>query len=269
MHEFRQGALALLLTGAVGASAGCDLTVAGARVSAGDVWERTYELGETPTLTIANTNGSITVETHEAATIEVRAERTVRASTDAGAQELLEATTITEDVTGTSVSLTTRRPAAFSRGQRAEVRYSVRVPRGAAVSLRTTNGRLEVAGVQGQVDVESVNGRVQGTALGQVRRAETVNGSVELAFDGVPAGGSVVETVNGSVELRLPADTAADVNVRTVNGSIDVDGFTQVEERQRRRRSYEGRLNGGGPTLRVETVNGSVTVRARRGRPGS
>lgn len=242
-------------------SAGCDITAADPRASASDVWERSYTLGETPTVSIANTNGAVTVEAHEGSTVEVRAERSVRAVTDAGARELLEATTITEELDGSSVSLRTRRPPSFSRGQRAEVRYEVRVPRGTSLTLRTTNGALAITGVQGVVDLETVNGRVRGSGLGQVRRAETVNGSVDLSLDRVPSDGASVETVNGSVELAFPSDVTADVAVRTVNGSISVDGFAQVDEGERRRRRYNAHLNGGGPAVHIQTVNGSVTVR--------
>jgi hypothetical protein len=246
-------------------SSGCDLMVAGhgARAKASDVWERSYDLGESPTLSVSNTNGSVTVTAHEQPRIVVHAERTVQAATEAGARELLAATTITEEVNGSSVALTTRRPGAFSMGQRAQVRYDIKVPRGASVQLRTTNGGLSLDGVRGIVEVETVNGRVTGTGLAQVQRAETVNGSVDLALDALPSQGATFETVNGSVELTLPAATAARVEVRTVNGSITVEGFAAADDGERRRRRYDGTLNGGGPSLRVETVNGSVSVRGR------
>jgi DUF4097 and DUF4098 domain-containing protein YvlB len=246
-------------------SAGCDLMVAGhaGRARASDVWERSYEAGDTPTLAVRNTNGSVTVVAHDEARIVVQAERSVQAATEAGAKELLAATTIAEDVSGSRVTLTTRRPRSFSMGQHAQVRYEIKVPRGASLQLRTTNGALSLKGVHGLVDLETVNGRVQGSDLGQVQRAETVNGSVDLALEGLPPEGATYETVNGSVELTLPATTATTVAVRTVNGSITVEGFEQVAEDERRRRRYDGKLNGGGPSLRVETVNGSVSVRGR------
>jgi hypothetical protein len=246
-------------------SSGCDLMVAGhgARAKASDVWERAYEVGESPTLSVSNTNGSVTVTAHEQPRIVVHAERTVQAVTEAGARELLAATTITEEVNGSRVALTTRRPGAFSMGQHAQVRYDIKVPRGASVQLRTTNGGLSLEGVRGVVELETVNGRVSGTGLAQVQRAETVNGSVDLSLDTLPSQGATFETVNGSVELTLPAATAARVEVRTVNGSITVDGFAATDDGERRRRRYDGTLNGGGPSLRVETVNGSVTVRGR------
>lgn len=246
-------------------SAGCDLMVAGhgSRAKASDVWERSYDLGETPTLSVSNTNGSVTVVAHDQPTIVVEAERTVQAVTEAGARELLAAVTINEEVSGSSVALTTRRPRAFSMGQHAQVRYDIKVPRGASLQLRTTNGALSLEGVQGVIDLETVNGRVRGTGLGKVQRAETVNGSMDLALEALPAEGATFETVNGSVELTLPAATAARVEVRTVNGSITVDGFDRADEPERRRRRYDGSVNGGGPPLRIETVNGSVSVRGR------
>lgn len=242
---------------------GCELMGASPRATASDVWEKTYELGTSPRLAISNTNGSVTVSVHDASTVTVRAERTVRAVTEQGARELLAATAIDERVQGASVSLTTRRPSSFGRGQQAQVRYDVKVPRDASLGLRTTNGAVSVDGVQGRVELETVNGRVRGTALGQVQRAETVNGSVELVFDELPAQDAAIETVNGSVNVTLPRTAGAALTVRTVNGSITVSGFAAVTDEGRRRRSYEGTLNGGGPRLRVETVNGSVTVRGQ------
>ncbi len=255
---------AAVLAAALLGSAGCELMVAGRpRFSASDTWERTYDLGDSPSVSIANTNGAVTVEGHDGTRVEVRAERTVKAGSEEGARQLLSATTIAEEVDGTSLSLTTTRPSSFSIGQQAEVRYDVRVPRNASLTLRTTNGSLTIEAVRGVVDLETVNGRVRGSALGQVRRAETVNGSVDLTLDRVPAEGARFETVNGSVELTFPAGLAANLTVRTVNGRISVDGFTDVDEDEDRRRRFDGRLNGGGPSLSIETVNGSVTVRGR------
>src|SRR5690606_35415893 len=128
---------------------------------------------------------------------------------------------------------------------------------------------LTIEQVRGVIDLETVNGRVRGAGLGQVRRAETVNGSVDLTLDRVPADGARFEPVNGSVDLAFPADVAADMTVRTVNGSISVDGFAEVDESERRRRRFDARLNGGGPSVRIETVNGSVAVRGGRPAPTS
>jgi hypothetical protein len=245
------------------ALAGCELMVAGPRAKASEVWERSYSLGPTPTFALRNTNGAVTIQAHDQPTITVRAERTVQAATEQGAQDLLEATAIQETVSADSLSLSTRRPAAFSMGQQAQVRYEVRVPAGASLSIRTTNGALSVEGVRGAVHLETVNGRLSGVGLAEVTRAETVNGAIDVEIAGLPAEGSRFETVNGSVRITLPRDGRADLSVRTVNGGVTVQDFSDIDEQERSRRRYRGTLNGGGPPLRVETVNGSVTVRGQ------
>src|SRR5690606_30258133 len=93
------GSSAVALAACLVGSAGCEMIVAGPRVEAGDVWERTYELGDTPSVDIANTNGAVTVEAYDGSTVEVHAERSVKAGSEDSAQRLLEATIIAEEVT--------------------------------------------------------------------------------------------------------------------------------------------------------------------------
>jgi len=46
------------------------------------------------------------------------------------------------------------------------------------------------------------------------------------------------------------------------NGGIDT-GPLPVEKVEASRRRLEGRLNGGGPTIRLETTNGGIRLSAR------
>lgn len=255
-------AVTLLPLALIGA-AGCELMVAGPRAEASDVWERTYEVGTEPSFSLSNTNGAVTIRVHDQPRITVRAERTAKATTEEGARELLDGSLIQEDLSEGAVSLSTRRQQSLLTGQQVQVRYDVQLPSNARASVRTTNGALSVEGVRGAVELETVNGRLRGRDLGQVRRAETVNGSIDLEMDALPEAGCTVETVNGSVTVSVPAASRASVSVRTVNGSITVRDFPSIDERDRSRRRFEGELNGGGTPLRVETVNGSVTVQGR------
>lgn len=241
-------------------SGGCELMIAGPRAQAADRWEKTYAVDAGARLEIENTNGAIRVSTHDAPSIQVVAHRTARAMSEQGARELLERTRLEAAATSDLVRLVTPRSQGFGKGQQLDVRYEVLVPSSAAVTLTTVNGRVEVTGVTGPVALETVNGGIEARRLPGLTKAETVNGSVTLALAGLPGPGAQIETVNGSVTVTLPVTAPADVSVRTVNGGITIDGFGQVQESERRRRHYEGKLNGGGPTLRVETVNGAVSV---------
>ena len=244
-------------------SGGCELMMARPRAQASDQWEKTYAIEKSATLEIENTNGSIDVRTHAEPTIVVKAQRTARAVSEQGARELLARTNLEQRASADFVRLATPRSPGFSRGQQLEVAYQVLVPATIAVNLTTVNGKVELEGVTGDVALETVNGGIDARGVSGLRKAETVNGSIRLGLGSLPAGGAQIETVNGSVAVHLPAEAAVNVSVRTVNGGISVDGFVKVADAERKRRHYEGKLNGGGPTLRVETVNGGVSVNAK------
>lgn len=240
-------------------SGGCEMMIAGPRAQASDRWEKTYQVSSGATLEIENTNGGIDVRTHDRPTIQVTAHRTARAVTEQGARELLTRTRLEESASPDLVRLVTPRHRS-SMGQHVDVRYEVTVPTTIAVTLTTVNGKVELEGVTGAVALETVNGGIQARGITTLRTAETVNGSVSLELAALPAQGTRIETVNGGVAITLPSVTGADLSVRTVNGGINVDGFGNVNQAEQRRRHYEGKINGGGPTLRVETVNGGVSV---------
>lgn len=250
-------------------SGGCEMMIAGPRAQATDLWEKTYQVAPTATLEIENTNGAIDVRTHDAPTILVKAHRTARAVSEQGARELLARTKLEESASADLVRLVTPRNQGLSMGQHVEVRYEITLPATLAVTLTTVNGKVELEGVTGAVALETVNGGIEARGVTGLRKAETVNGSIRLGLGNLPSQGVRIETVNGSVSVTMPTALGADVSVRTVNGGITVDGFGAVQEAERKRRHYEGKLNGGGPTVRVETVNGGVTVSAKAATPAA
>ena len=58
--------------------------------------------------------------------------------------------------------------------------------------------------------------------------------------------------------MALPQTAKATVIASWVNGGINLSGL-QFEVREQARRRFEGRLNGGGATIEVATVNGGIT----------
>jgi len=65
--------------------------------------------------------------------------------------------------------------------------------------------------------------------------------------------------VNGGIVLRFPDSLSTDVRASTVNGDITSD-FSMSTSRVSRRR-LEGTIGGGGRTLALESVNGSITLK--------
>ncbi|HSK08682.1 MAG TPA: DUF4097 family beta strand repeat-containing protein [Vicinamibacterales bacterium] len=241
---------------------GCDVVVSSlnAKARAEQDWARTYPLSATGTVEIQNGNGRISVTGGEGTQVEVKARVVARASTDQQAQEFLKQIEIREDAGADRVRLETTAPRVS--GSHAEVEYEVVVPSGATLRLVNTNGQIAVSGVAGAVRAETTNGGVKGRELSGQVEASTTNGGVDLEVLTVAEGGIRAETTNGGVSLHLPADARADLRASCVNGGISLTGLA-LEGGQATRRRVDGRLNGGGPMVSLETTNGGIRIASR------
>ncbi len=139
----------------------------------------------------------------------------------------------------------------------------VEVPAGSPIVAETVNGSVAVVQATSRVHAESVNGNVSIDGGEGDVKAETVNGTISIrpAASTRPGRWSA-EAVNGSVTVELPPDAGVDVDIETVNGRISSDVPVVVRGRMERG-ELRGRIGAGGGTLRIETVNGSVTLRQR------
>lgn len=195
------------------------------------------------TLRVVNVSGDIVATSGRA--FSAVCTTTVTASTKERAEELLGQTRTVQTRDGDEVTLESRWPEMMSeesgrrprawgssrfgnfrssrcRDCRITMRYEVVVPPGVTAFLHTVNGEVRVQDVDGELDVQSVNGNVAVRGSRRGVRAQTVNGKVDVAAAGAPAG-SILElkTVSGSVLLTLPKDAQFDLNATTMNGSIE------------------------------------------------
>lgn len=246
---------------AVLGSAGCDVAFSGFREEESDTWTRSYPLSATGRVEIGNTNGFIEVTAGTGQSVDVRAVRVARAASKESAKEMLSKTVIKEEITTDLVKLTTERPAGGWNHGGVEVRYTVTVPATARLDLQTTNGRIGVTNAGAGVRLGTTNGEIDGRGLSGAVRASTTNGSVDLEIASL-SDEVKVSTTNGSVNLRVPADAKATISTRWTNGGVEMNGLT-VEEVEKSRRRFDGRLNGGGARIDVETTNGGITLAKR------
>ncbi|HEY3884591.1 MAG TPA: DUF4097 family beta strand repeat-containing protein [Vicinamibacterales bacterium] len=256
-------ALAIVWLPAIMTATGCDLMTAGMRSEATDQWHTTLKLEPNGRLDVTNINGKISVEPSSDATIDVTATKKAHGASDDAAKDALKRITIdATTVSSTHVTIETKIPKTngISFGGSSEVDYEIKVPAGAELHLSTVNGTVEVTGEQGAVHAETTNGSVKlYNVAGQVQ-AETVNGSVSADLARVADAGAKLECVNGSVKLTLPKDTKATLSADVTNGGIDTGGLTFEAADGNTRRHFEGRLNGGGARISLETTNGGISV---------
>ena len=141
-----------------------------------------------------------------------------------------------------------------------EMRYEVRLPKGVQLDGKTVNGGLTVEGVDTPVRLATVNGSISFDGVG-AHEMETVNGAIEARFNRADWSGAVsLKTVNGGITLSLPEGANLTLEGRTMNGGVNSD-FPVAMQGRWGPRSFRGTLGRGGREMRIETVNGGVTIR--------
>ena len=242
--------------------------VASAQAAAPFEWRGTVVQGNA--IEIKGVNGDVTAEPATGGDVEVRAVRRGRKNNPEDVQiEVIQH--------GDGVTICAVYPNVDDRpneckpgdGGRMNVRdndvsvtFTVRVPNGVRFTGKTVNGDIEARDLTAAVSLTTVNGSVNfsTTSYGD---AKTVNGSITGALGNSAWSGELnFATVNGSITLDLPTDISTDLRANTVNGDITTDFPITVLGRVNRR-SLNGTIGGGGRSLELETVNGSVKLRRR------
>ena len=159
-------------------------------------------------------------------------------------------------------------------GYRVKMDFKVHVPRDIDIKVKTVNeGHVKVSNINGSFVVRNVNGDIEMDNVAGSGTARTVNGPVIVSFRQNPHANSEFKTVNGSIELRFAHDLSADFRFKTFNGGIYSDFPVTTlpvhaiqEERRGGKMVYRAdrftgaRVNGGGPEIQIENLNGDIRI---------
>ena len=74
--------------------------------------------------------------------------------------------------------------------------------------------------------------------------------------------GVVAETTNGTISLAVPSSANARLFARVVNGAIRPEGLNLAISESTRRR-LDATLGTGGPSIKLDTTNGAITIKAK------
>jgi DUF4097 and DUF4098 domain-containing protein YvlB len=240
-----------------------------------DEWSKTYNLSGRPDLRIETSDANIRVTTWDQHTIEAKVITTRYKIGEDGIR-------VDEHQNGDSVEIDVRYPHHnfnIEWGQH-RVDVIIQMPREGRVNLRTGDGKIDVAGLKGDMDLhsgdgsenlEAVDGKLHATtgdghitAHGRFDELElkTGDGHVEVRAAGGSslAAGWRLETGDGNVSLELPGELAADVDLHTSDGHIDLD-MPITTEGKIRQNEVRGKLNGGGSSLTIRTGDGSIHLK--------
>jgi hypothetical protein len=199
-----------------------------------DTFSRKYRIGRDGRVSIQNVAGEISVSVGPGDEVSIEAVKRTRGDRS----ELNRVDVIVEEHAG-RVDVRTEH-GAFFRDDHVSVDFTVIVPEGASVEMRSVSGNVKVNGVKGVVRAQSVSGNVVASNAPRVEYARTVSGDVELTgvsmdsdmtaqsisgsvhASGLKARALDISTVSGEVSLR---DAKCErLNARSVSGGIDYNG---------------------------------------------
>ena len=228
-----------------------------ATLGAADVKDvnRTVALHANGSVTLDNHKGSIHVTTWDRAEVEIQAR--IQAEDGAPMDR--------RRFDGTAVRIETRYPdfnscCGSDDGNNPEVRYTIRMPRTARLTIRDHRSETKIADLGGPLDIDTHRGTVRVERLSGPLQLTTHRGDVTVGFASF-TGKSSIDTHRGTIELTLPK--ASRFNVETELGkhaSVNSDFPLVVRSANRQGESMQGSVNGGGPTLDIKTYRGSIRL---------
>jgi hypothetical protein len=181
--------------------------------------------------------------------------------------------------------------------------YTIHVPHTCDITLRTSSGDIEIHDVNGTQLIQSSSGdinmdRVTGnvlassasgdvnmdkiegklglrTASGDINleaarlsdlSIHTASGDINLGLLSTPDRDFEIKGISGDVDITLPGDTRLTMEVSTLSGDIESRFQHEMERRgPGRGRATTLRVNGGGPTARISTISGDISIQPRKG----
>jgi hypothetical protein len=158
-------------------------------------------------------------------------------------------------------------------------RVDVSLPRDVELDVSTGDGAIEAEGLRGELRLTTGDGHIRASDLDGSLVASSGDGSLDLdgRFDRLEVGtsdGRITVTAregsrlasawdlhsgDGSLTLRVPSTLRADLDLHTGDGSLKVDLPVEVSGRMQRHTVF-GRMNGGGPLLRMRSGDGSIRL---------
>ncbi len=147
---------------------------------------------------------------------------------------------------------------------------------GGLINAETAGGSIHVASAPAGVRAEAAGGRIRLENVAGAVWAASASGSIDAYFLDAPLKPSFLETNAGAIVVWLPATLAV-----TIEATVDLAGNANrirsdfpVIQVQRDDQGFgsatltaRGKLNGGGPVLRLRNMNGRILIRRKEQQP--
>jgi DUF4097 and DUF4098 domain-containing protein YvlB len=235
---------------------------------------KSFKVSGTPNLTVRTFDGYISVHGWD------KPEVQLTISKRAASEQQMRGINLNINQNNSNISITTSFDSNFARREagitfpNAIVNLELYVPRSSMVRLSSGDGRLELDGVNGSLDLNTGDGRIEVRDARGRLIAKTGDGRIQVEnFEGdVNANtndgrivldgrfnGLAVRTGAGSIMLTVPSDYNA--TVETDAESVDNQGMNITEESSSSPRLKRWKLGRGGKVLTLRTGEGRIFLR--------
>ncbi len=152
---------------------------------------------------------------------------------------------ITDDGVGENAKLSTGSGNIHATGLRGG--FSVNTGSGDIYAEQSSGGDVKAGTGSGNIELRDLHGAL---------KAETGSGNIKVS--GAPTAGWKLETGSGNAELWV-GDAPLTLDAESGSGGIHTDR-EMLTQGSNDRHHVTGKLNGGGPTVRVETGSGDIRI---------
>ena len=135
---------------------------------------------------------------------------------------------------------------------------------GAAVKLGTSGGNISVEHAVGPTELHTSGGDISIGTVDDTLDARTSGGNVSAQFTGGPKGDCVLSTSGGRVRVAVAKSAAFELDASTSGGDVRANGVTiTIDGGGIGKSRLSGRVNGGGPKLKLRSSGGDIIVETR------
>ncbi len=249
----------LFVTALVPVLSSCNLMITGAdsTVEYREPFTFTKPVAARSELSISNINGNITVTGVDTLN-EVRISGTKIARDETLEEAKQRVGEIRIEVTELPTTLSIRSSHPNSSGNRQyQVDYEIRVPSSWKIAVSNINGNVSILNVKNTTKTTITNGTLEAWEIRGNVESDVTNGSIMAGVYLPENGACVLGVMNGTVALQIPRSTSAAVSATAMNGTVSVSNLPLVPAS---RTGLSGTLGDGKGTIRLSTLNGTITL---------
>ncbi|HLX13087.1 MAG TPA: DUF4097 family beta strand repeat-containing protein [Bacteroidota bacterium] len=234
--------------------------------------KKTVDLNKDGELAIDTYKGSITIATWDKPQVEITAR--IEADPDMWghrSDDAVKETDVRIEGSGTEVRIKTdydeiKNHSSFfglfgdDSGNLPSVHYTITMPATARLDIKDYKSKSRIADVKGSIEFNTYKGEVDFTNIAGAIDLETYKGDVTIEYAKF-SGENRFKTEKGHLRVHMPSDASFDLDAdlgRRADFSSEFE--TGFQRRHRESSMYHTTINGGGPSLHVETEKGDIRL---------